>query len=112
MLLAGCATTPSSSSTAPAPTPATSSTPLVPSSNRIVGRVLAIDPERAFAFIDLAADAPAGALANGAELTTRTLDLRETARLRASSYVRGKTLGTRIVSGQPAPGDEVVWRAP
>jgi len=36
----------------------------------------------------------------------------ETARLRASRYLRGRTLGTKILTGQPAPGDEVVWLAP
>jgi hypothetical protein len=78
----------------------------------IVGRIIAIDAGRGLAFVEVVADAPAAALADGAELTARTLDLRDTARLRASRYVRGKTLGTKILSGQPSPGDEVVWRAP
>jgi hypothetical protein len=52
------------------------------------------------------------ALANGTELIVRTPALQITARLRTSRYVRGRTLGTKIVEGQPSPGDEVVWVAP
>jgi hypothetical protein len=65
-----------------------------------------------FAFVELAADSPNAALANGTELVARTLELRETARLRVSRFVRGRTLGVTIVSGQPSAGDEVVWLAP
>jgi hypothetical protein len=86
--------------------------PLTPSPRLIVGRIIAVDAGRGFAFVELAADPPRAALADGTELIARTLELRETARLHASSYARGRTLGTRIVSGQPAPGDEVVWLAP
>ena len=78
----------------------------------MVGRVLAVDPPRAFAFVDLGSDPPPAALVEGAELGTRTVDLRETAQLRTSRYVRGRTLGTTVISGQPSPGDEVVWQAP
>ena len=85
---------------------------LIPSPRLIVGRVIAIDAEHRFAFVELATDAPAGATADGTELIARTLELRETARLHASRYVRGRTLGTNIVAGQPSPGDEVVWLAP
>jgi hypothetical protein len=86
--------------------------PLQPSPNRLVGRILAIDTVRGFAFIDLASDPPSAALADGADLIARTDDLRETARLRTSRYVRGRTLGTKIISGQPSPGDEVVFHVP
>jgi hypothetical protein len=97
----------------PSPTtsPSTAAT-LQPSPNRLVGRILAVDLARGFAFIDLASEPPPAALVDGTELIARTLDLRETARLRVSRYVRGRTLGTTIVSGQPSPGDEVVFRAP
>lgn len=86
--------------------------PIAPSSRLIVGRIAAIDAPRGFAFVQLAADAPPAAQADGAELTARTNDLRETAQLRASRYLRGRTLGAIVVSGQPSPGDEVVWLAP
>jgi hypothetical protein len=85
---------------------------LVPSPRLLVGRVVAVDAAQGFAFVDLATDAPSAALAEGAALIARTLEFRETARLRSSRYVRGQTLGTRILSGQPSPGDEVVWLAP
>ncbi len=85
---------------------------LLPSPRLIVGRIIAVDREQGFAILELAPDAPASALADGNELIARTADLRETARLRASRYLRGRTLGTKILTGQPAPGDEVVWLAP
>ena len=85
---------------------------LLPSARLIVGRVLAVEAELGFAFVDLATDAPSAALIAGTELTVRTLDLRETARLQVSAYNRGRTLGTKIIAGQPSPGDEVVWLAP
>ena len=85
---------------------------LLSSRNLRVGRVLSVDAARGFAIVDVAADAPATALTDGAPLIARTDDLRETARLTASRYVRGRTLGAKIVSGQPSPGDEVVFPAP
>jgi hypothetical protein len=85
---------------------------LAPSPRLIVGWILAVDLPRGFAFIDLASDTPPRALADGAGLTSRTQDLRETGQLRVSHHRRGRTLGTTIVSGQPSPGDEVVWLAP
>jgi len=85
---------------------------LRPSPNLLVGRVLAIDRSRGFAIVELAASPPPAALADGAELITRTDALLETARVRTSRYTRGRMLGTRIVSGQPSPGDEVVFHTP
>lgn len=78
-----------------------------------MGRVIALDPERALAFVHLAADSPPSALAEGTELIVRDpAGLRETGRLAASRYVRGRTLGTTITAGRPAVGHEVVWTAP
>ena len=85
---------------------------LLPSPRLIIGRVIAVDREQGFAILEVATDAPAPALADGSELIARTPDLRETARLRASRYLRGRMLGSKIVAGQPKPGDEVVWLAP
>ena len=92
--------------------PSSRTAALQPSPNRLVGHVLAVDPALGFAFVALTSEPPAAALAQGAELIARTDDLRETARLGTSRYVRGRTLGAKIVSGQPSPGDEVVFRAP
>ena len=89
-----------------------STDPLAPSPRLIVGRIIAIDAAQRLAFIELAADAPRGALADGTELNARTAELKPTGRLQVSRITRGRTLGTRIVAGQPAPGDEVVWLAP
>lgn len=86
--------------------------PLAPSPRLIVGRILSVDSGRQFAFVELGSDAPAPQLTDGTELIARSSDLRETARLRASRYLRGRTLGTTVLSGQPTPGDEVVWLAP
>jgi hypothetical protein len=75
--------------------------------------LIAIDPERRFAFVELASDAPPAALAEGGELVVRDpASLRETGRLTASRYVRGRTLGATITAGQPMVGQEVIWTAP
>lgn len=97
---------------APAPQAGATMRAIAPSPRLVVGRVLAIDARQQFAFIDIGSDAPPAALQDGAELVSRTMELRETAQLRASRYVRGRTLGATVISGQPSPGDEVVWLAP
>jgi hypothetical protein len=97
---------------APRPANPLATDALLPSSRLIVGRIIAVEPPQRFAFVELTHDAPAAALADGTELIVRTLDLRETARLQVSPYLRGRTLGTKILGGQPTPGDEVVWVAP
>lgn len=94
------------------PTPRFPADALVPSPRLIVGRITAIDAAQGFAFVEIAADAPPAALTAGIELVARTLELRESGRLRTSRFVRGRTLGTAIVAGQPSAGDEVVWLAP
>lgn len=113
LLLGGCHlfTPKTQAPSKPPPSPLAAGA-LVPSPRLVVGRVVAIDAERRLAFVELASDAPAGAMTEGADLLVRTLELHETARLHASRYVRGRTLGTHIVAGQPSPGDEVVWLAP
>lgn len=92
--------------------PAAPETGLAPSPRLIVGRITAVDTTRGFAFVELAAEAPAIALVADTELIARTLDLQETARLHASRYLRGRMLGTTVARGQPRVGDEVVWLAP
>ena len=81
------------------------------SPHKIVGRIVAVDPARGFAFVSLTAKTPAAALADGGELIVRSDDLSETGRLRSSRYTRGRTLGAQIISGQPKIGDEVVFHA-
>ena len=96
-----------------APPPPPPPEPLAPSPRLIVGRVIALDPARGFAFVELAPDAPPSSLAEGTELVVRDpASLRETGRLTASRYVRGRTLGSTITAGTPAVGQEVTWMAP
>ena len=79
---------------------------------RLVGHVLAVDRARGTAIVDLAPDAPASALCEGAELVARTRDLHPAARLAVTRYLRGRTLGVTILAGDPAVDDEVVWHLP
>lgn len=85
---------------------------LAPSPRLIVGRVVAVDAARGYAFIEVVADAPPAAIGEGSELIVRTADLKETARLRASRQLRVRTLGTYIISGTPSIGEEIIWQAP
>lgn len=111
LLAAGCVTPPAPPPGASSPAAAPAE-PLAPSPRLIVGRVLALDADRGFAFVELASDAPRPALAPGALLVARRPDLTPVATLRPSAQVRGRVLGTRVLSGNPRPGDEVVWEAP
>jgi hypothetical protein len=95
-----------------APTPVLAAGALLPSPRLIIGRIVAVDEAQRLAFVELATDAPNAALIAGTELVARTMNLRDSGRLQVSAYVRGRTLGTQIVGGQPSPGDEVVWLAP
>ena len=81
------------------------------SPHKIVGRIVAVDTARGFAFVSLATTTPAAALVEGGELIVRSDDLSETGRVRTSRYTRGRTLGAQIISGQPKLGDEVVFHA-
>jgi hypothetical protein len=110
-LIAGCAH-PDASPTRPKNAAVLADGALLPSPRLIVGRIIAIDAGQGFAILEVAPDAPADAVTDGAELIARTGEFRETGRLRVSRYLRGRTLGTKIVGGQPATGDEVVWLAP
>jgi hypothetical protein len=120
LLLLGAAILPAGCTRSPAPTGKPEPEPasvlganaLLPSPRLIVGRIIAIDPDRRFAFVELNTDAPPAALVENGELITRTLALQETGRLRVSRQQRGRTLGTIVLAGQPAPNDEVVWLAP
>lgn len=98
----------SNDASAAAPTPAA----LAASPRKLVGRVLAIDLPRGFAFVTLTTEPPLPALNLGAELTARTDDLRETARMKTARSTRGRILAVQIISGQPTAGDEVVVVAP
>lgn len=110
----GCST----ATTTPQPSRSAASAAMLPpadaltlSPHKIVGRIVAVDTARGFAFVSLTTTTPAAALVEGGELIVRSDDLRETGRVRTSRYTRGRTLGTQIISGQPKLGDEVVFHA-
>ena len=113
--VAGCSTPPPAPPSPHASRGASSAAMIPPadvltvSPHKIVGRIVAVDTARGFAFVSLTATTPAAALADGGELIVRSDDLTETGRLRTSSYTRGRTLGAQIISGQPKMGDEVVF---
>jgi hypothetical protein len=102
-LLIGCRTPPAPKPSSP-PT-----TELAPSPNLYVGRILALDVARQFAFVALTPSAPPIALQPDSVLITRNEELQVTANLRTSRQIRGRTLGVQIIAGQPAIGDEVVF---
>lgn len=85
---------------------------LWPSPRLIMGRIIASDEARGFAFVELQTDAPADSIRADAELLVRTNDLAPLATLRASRHLRGRVLGCQIVAGRPAVGAEVVWLPP
>jgi len=112
--VAGCSTattTPQASRSAAAAAMLPPADALTLSPHKIVGRIVAVDTARGFAFVSLTTTTPAAALVEGGELIVRSDDLRETGRVRTSRYTRGRTLGTQIISGQPKLGDEVVFHA-
>ena len=110
----GCSTattTPPASRSAAAAAMLPPADALTLSPHKIVGRIVAVDTARGFAFVSLTTTTPAAALVEGGELIVRSDDLRETGRVRTSRYTRGRTLGTHIISGQPKLGDAVVFHA-
>lgn len=113
-LLAGCSHVGPTSSAAPSAPTATyrpAAEPAhtyAPSPHVIVGYILDIDEARGFAVVDLTADPLPTALAPGTELSVRTRDLKTTARLTVTRFLRGHTLGATIATGLPAVGEEVV----
>lgn len=105
--LGGCQVQPRS------PAPGTARADLAPSPRIIAGAILTIDAGLGLAFVEPNPAAPAPALAAGSILISRRPEtLTETGRLEVSRHRRARTLGTRIIAGQPAAGDEVVWVVP
>lgn len=82
---------------------------VVPGPAQVVGRVIAVDPRTLTVIIELAPYATMPARFDGQTMIARANDLRPTARLEASRYLRGRTLGARIVAGKPRIDDEVVF---
>ena len=84
----------------------------VPGPVEVVGRVIAIDRPSLSVIIELAPYAVVPAGYDGRMLIARLDDLRPTARLQASPYVRGRMLGARLLAGSPQVGNEVVFAPP
>lgn len=106
---AGCRTA-TNTGAAKAPAPASAKPTYTAPAHALVGHVLAVDRDRGFVIVALADDPPAVALRPGVELLVRRRDLQFVARLSVNRYLRGDTLGTRLVDGKPAVDDEVVVR--
>jgi len=81
---------------------------LEPSPFTVVGHVIAVDMSVGNVIIDVAPFAVLPLGYDGIAMIARTDDLRPTAKLEASSYLRGHTLGARLLAGRPNIGDEVV----
>ena len=113
VLVAGCATRGSKSSpggNAPSKLDASADAPrTVPGPVQVLGRVIAVDMRTLSVIIDLAPYVSLPGDFATRQLISRRDDLQPTARLQSSPYLRGRTLGTRLLAGQPQVGDEVVF---
>ena len=78
------------------------------SSSLVVGRVIAIEPSSKSVLVEVRAFTVLPPDFATRILISRTDDLRPTARLQSSSYLRGRILGTRLIAGAPHVGDEVM----
>jgi hypothetical protein len=110
-LLGGCASVRLARSPAsnPSESPASpASGTLTASPSVIVGRILAVDLRTLTAIVDISSYADVRGGLEGRQLVARTDELAPTARLQASPYLRGRTLGVRLLAGRPNIGDEVV----
>lgn len=97
--LAGCATPPAGPEAL-----AGAEDPLRPAAAEPIGLVVFVDPADEVAIVEVASARTRIAPV----LITRNEALVETARLEPTRFQRGRTLGTRIVSGLPNVGDEVI----
>lgn len=76
---------------------------------QVVGRVIAVDQRTLSVIVQLGPYVELPFDYGTRALIARRDDLQPTARLQSSPYLRGRTLGTRLVAGQPRVGDEVVF---
>ena len=109
----GCATSgskPSASGTGPSKPDASAAAPrTVPGPVQVLGRVIAVDMRTLSVIIDLAPYVSLPGDFATRQLISRRDDHQPTARLQSSPYLRGRTLGARLLAGQPQVGDEVVF---
>lgn len=81
----------------------------VPGPVQVLGRIIAVDLRSLSVIVELAPYAELPFDFATRQLISRRDDLQPTARLQSSPYLRGRTLGTRLLAGQPQIGDEVVF---
>lgn len=81
----------------------------LPGPVEVVGRIIAVDRASLAVVIELAPYAAASGGYDGRILVARLDNLQPTARLQGSPYVRGRTLGARLLAGMPQVGNEVVF---
>ena len=104
LLLAGCVHGGGRKPPAAASKPAA----IAPSPFTLVGHVMSVDADAGNVIIDIAPYAVLPPDFAGKIMLARTDELRPTAKLQASPYLRGHILGARLLAGRPNPGDEVV----
>ncbi len=113
LLIAGCATHGTKSTAKGGDGNASSAHPqaarTVSGPVQVVGRVIAVDLRSLTAIIEVAPYAVIPVNFSTRILISRQDDLQPTARLQASPYLRGRTLGARLLAGRPQVGDEVVF---
>jgi hypothetical protein len=111
LLIAGCATRGSkpASKGGDSPISPAQTEQTVPGPVQVVGRVVAVDLRSLTVMIELAPFAVLPSDFSGRTLVSRQDDLRPTARLQASAYLRGRILGARLQAGKSQIGDEVVF---
>jgi hypothetical protein len=115
LLFTGCSTRGSKSSTAgetgekakSAATPVAGRT--IPGPVQVLGRIIAVDSRTLSVIVELGPYVELPFDFTTRQLIARRDDLQPTARLQSSPYLRGRTLGTRLLAGQPQVGDEVVF---
>jgi hypothetical protein len=111
LLLAGCFTRgikPDAKGDGGLATPSQSAR-TIPGPVQVAGRVAAVDLRSLTVIVELAPYTAMPGNFNGSTLIARRDDLKPTARLQASPYLRGRTFGARLLAGQPQVGDEVVF---
>jgi hypothetical protein len=115
LLLAGCSTrgpkssAPGESVEKGKPDTKTDTGRTVPGPVQVVGRVIAVDQRTLSVIVQLGPYVELPFDFTTRQLIARRDDLQPTARLQSSPYLRGRTLGTRLIAGQPQVGDEVVF---
>jgi hypothetical protein len=108
LLLAGCASLGRKAPADAGLTPKVSATTTTASSALVVGWIIGIDPSSKSVLVEVGSFTVLPSDFATRILIARTDDLRPAARLQSSSFLRGRILGTRLITGSPQVGDEVV----